>query len=87
MTRLLPLIISEIKVASSLDKIKSILSALPKNDREELFDHLLSTLDPDDDVRADWLCVAEQRIAEIRSGQAEGIPADEALQNLLELEK
>ena len=68
---------------STLHEIKSVISSLPQSSREELLDYLLSTLQPEDDVKAEWLSVAETRMAEIRTGQTVGIPAEEVLKSLL----
>ena len=72
---------------ASLEQLKSTLAALPTAERAELADFLWETLGPSDDIRAEWLAVAEQRMAEIESGQVQGIPAEEVLRTLLDPDK
>lgn len=71
----------------SLEQLKNTLSALPRTEREELADYLFSTLEFEDEVKAEWLTLAEQRLEDLRSGQAVGVPADEVLKGLLGPEK
>jgi hypothetical protein len=71
----------------SIEELKTTLAALPPSDREEIADYLLSTLDFADDVKQEWLDLAEERLTEIRTGQATGVPAEEVLRDLLEPDK
>ena len=72
-------------MGSSLEELKTTLSNLPAAERIELAHFLLRSLDPDEeDSKAEWLTLAEQRMAEVRSGQVVGIPAEEVLKSLLE---
>ena len=54
---------------------------LPYGERAELIEHLIIANAQDIDPKVDeaWKQVTRQRIAEIRSGQAKGVPVDEAL--------
>ena len=56
-------------------------SQLPYGDRAELIEQLIIANAQDIDPKVDetWKQVTRQRIAEIRSGQAKGVPVDEAL--------
>jgi putative addiction module component (TIGR02574 family) len=67
-----------------LQELKDSAAGLPVADRAELARFLLDTLDEGDaaDARAEWLALAEQRMAEVKSGQVVGIPADEVLHSL-----
>jgi putative addiction module component (TIGR02574 family) len=53
---------------------------LPIRDRVRLAQQLISTLDEqiEEDVEELWLAEAERRLEELRSGKAQGVPADEA---------
>jgi putative addiction module component (TIGR02574 family) len=69
----------------SLQELKNNAAALPASERAELVQFLLRTLDEPDEsqARAEWLAVAEQRMAEVRAGQVAGVPAEEVLKTLL----
>jgi putative addiction module component (TIGR02574 family) len=62
----------------TLEEIKVAVAARPASERAELVQFLLRSLDdPDEDqVHAAWLALAEQRMAELRGGQVQGIPAE-----------
>ena len=65
-------------------KISEIVEAareLPYGERAELIEHLIIANAQDIDPKVDeaWKQVTRQRIAEIRSGQAKGVPVHEAL--------
>ena len=52
--------------------------ALPVEERTLVVDSLLQTLNrPDPTIEKKWIEVAKRRMEELRSGQVEGIPADE----------
>lgn len=56
------------------------VESLPVEDRAIVIDSLLRTLNPtDDEVDKQWAALAERRLAELRSGGAEGIPAEDVL--------
>jgi putative addiction module component (TIGR02574 family) len=69
----------------TLQELKSVASALPIEERAELAQFLLRSLDELDEkeTRAEWLALAERRMAEVRAGKIVGIPAEEVLKNLL----
>jgi putative addiction module component (TIGR02574 family) len=69
----------------TLQELKSAASALPIADRAELARFLLGSLDEGEavDARAEWLALAERRMAEVKAGQVVGVPADEVLRTLL----
>lgn len=72
-------------MSPNLQDLKHAASGLPAGERAELAEYLLRSLDEQDEegVRAEWLALAERRMAEVRSGEVAGIPAEEVLKNLL----
>jgi putative addiction module component (TIGR02574 family) len=69
----------------TLQELKEAVVSLPADERAELARFLLHSLDDEDEgaVRAEWLALAERRMAEVRAGKIAGIPAEEALGRLL----
>jgi putative addiction module component (TIGR02574 family) len=72
-------------VNSTLQELKDAATALPVSERAELVQFLLRSLDDQEDegVRAQWLALAEERMAEVRAGKVIGVPAEEVLKKLL----
>jgi len=70
----------------TLQELKNSAAMLSASERAELVQFLLHSLDEPEDkeVRAEWLALAEQRMAEVRAGQVVGVPAEEVLRTLLE---
>jgi putative addiction module component (TIGR02574 family) len=68
----------------TLDELKSAALQLPRNDRAELAQFVLDSLDDQDEiaVRADWLALAARRMDEVRAGIVVGIPAEQVLSEL-----
>ena len=59
-------------------------AGVPAAERAELAQYLLCSLEPaEQGAKAEWLALAEQRMAEVRAGQVVGIPAEEVLKTLL----
>lgn len=70
-------------MAAPLDALKSTLAALPEQDRAELADFLLETLDGDDPGWAEaWTVELSRRDEAIRSGETVGIPAEQVMDEL-----
>jgi putative addiction module component (TIGR02574 family) len=70
-------------MSPTLEEIKATLSGLPMPERAELAHFLLHTLEPaEEGAAAEWLALAERRIAEVRAGQVAGIPAELVLKSL-----
>ena len=64
----------------SVEQLKATLSGLPTEQRAEIAAFLLETLEPEeDDAVQAWNRELDRRIAEIESGKAVGIPAEEVL--------
>ena len=70
--------------AATLEELKNAASTLPVADRAELARFLLGSLDEHEaaDARAEWLSLAERRMAEVKAGKVVGIPAEEVLRTL-----
>ncbi len=69
----------------TLQELKNAAAELPTGERADLAQFLLRSLDEQDEeeAQAEWLALAEQRMAEVRAGKVVGIPAEEVLKNLL----
>ena len=53
-------------------------SSLPFEERAKVIDSLLQTLNPVDNAHAaEWLNLAQRRLAELRSGQVTPVPGEE----------
>lgn len=72
--------------AANFQELKNQLTTLPVRQRAELAHFLIESLDQEQDPDAGkaWETELEQRIEEIRSGRAQGIPADEVFAKLRE---
>ena len=69
-------------MSPSLEQLKTTLSGLGAAERAELAHYLLRSLDQEEeDAKAEWLAVAEQRMAEVRAGRVVGIPAEDVLKS------
>lgn len=67
----------------TLEQLKLTLAKLPIAERSELAEYLLHSLGQEEvEVRAEWLALAEERMAEVRAGRVVGIRADEVLNSL-----
>jgi putative addiction module component (TIGR02574 family) len=72
-------------MSPSLEALKITLSNLTLPERAELAHHLLRTLEPvDEGAAAEWLALAERRMAEVHAGRVVGIPAEQVLDSLRE---
>jgi len=73
------------RMSLTLQELKNASSDLPADERAELAQFLLNSLEEQDEerTRAEWLALAEKRMAEVRAGKVVGIPAEEVLKNLL----
>jgi putative addiction module component (TIGR02574 family) len=70
-------------MSASLEELKTTLSGLPVPERAELARYLLHTLEPaEEGAAAEWLALAERRMAEVRAGRVVGIGAEEVLESL-----
>ena len=57
--------------------------SLPLEERAQLVDALLETLNPADEANtASWLAVARRRLDDLNSGRDEAVPGDEVFERL-----
>ena len=73
--------------SAALEQLKLTVSNLPAEEREELAEYLWSTLDSAEDIKAEWIALAESRMVDVRAGRVVGIPAEEVLKHLLDPEQ
>ncbi|WP_088255127.1 addiction module protein [Fimbriiglobus ruber] len=68
-----------------LQELKIAAAGLPADERADLAQFLLQSLDDQDEdaVRDEWSALAAQRMGEVRVGKVVGIPAEEVLKTLL----
>jgi putative addiction module component (TIGR02574 family) len=71
-------------MAVTLQDLKDAATGLSAAERAELARFLLHSLDEGEaaDARAEWLALAERRMAEVKAGKVVGIPAEEVLRTL-----
>ena len=67
----------------TLQELKNGAAGLSASERAELVQFLLRSLDEPDEnqVRAEWLALAEQRMAEVRAGPGRGRPGGRGAQD------
>ena len=67
-------------MSSSLDQLTADAMKLPLRERVQLAQRLVSTIDGEleSDTEALWFAEAERRLEELRSGEVQGVPAEEA---------
>jgi putative addiction module component (TIGR02574 family) len=73
----------------TLEQLKDAAYDLPVPERADLAHFLVRSLDEPEaaDVRAEWLALAERRLADAKAGKVVGIPAEEVLRSLSEPRK
>lgn len=72
-------------MAFTLHDLKSASGSLPRDERSELARFLLRSLEEDEtNVRAEWMTLAQRRMADVKAGTVVGIPAEDVLRTLLE---
>jgi putative addiction module component (TIGR02574 family) len=71
-------------MTEAAERLKAQLEVLPREDREALAVFLMSSLESDEETESDPAFNAElaRRVADIRSGRALGIPAEEVFAEL-----
>ena len=77
---------SPVTMSSNLDQLTADAMKLPLRDRVQLAQRLVSTLDAEveTDTEALWFAEAERRLAELRSGEVQGISAEDSFRNARE---
>ena len=73
-------------MSSNLDQLTADAMKLPLREHVQLAQRLVSTIDDEveSDTEALWFAEAERRLEELRSGEFQGIPADEAFRSARE---
>ena len=69
-------------MSTSLDALQAEVSRLSPADRSRLLEHLIASLEVDDEVEEAWEAVADGREADVAAGKARPIPFDEAIARL-----
>ncbi len=71
---------------ASTEQIVAAALALPEDNRLELADRLMESLDgpPDDDVERAWAVEIARRLEEVRSGKVVTVPWEEARKRIFE---
>ena len=72
---------------TQLEILEAQALKLPTSERARLAERLIASLDEDAETEEAWAVEVERRIADIESGQAKMIPADEAIARARELLK
>jgi putative addiction module component (TIGR02574 family) len=69
-------------MADPARSLESEALKLPANERARLAERLISSLDPevDPDAEERWIEEAERRLDQLESGEASGVPADQAIE-------
>ena len=67
---------------STLETLQAEVMRLSPADRAKLLDSLITSLDIDADVEAEWDELADRREHDLKSGAAEGIPLEVAVARL-----
>jgi hypothetical protein len=72
-------------MSSAVEHWKDQLGAHPDNERAEFAHFLLISLEPqDDEAEPLWEAEVAKRVAEIRSGTAQGLPLEDVMKELRE---
>ena len=68
-------------MTQQLRKVEGLALGLPRPDREQLIDRLLSSLDeePINEIDEAWIREAEGRLQELVDGRVEGIPRNQVI--------
>lgn len=69
-------------MSTSLEAIQAEVSRLSPADRSRLLEHLIASLEVDEEVEAAWEAVADEREADVAAGKVRPIPFEEAIARL-----
>lgn len=67
---------------TSLEALQAEASRLSPADRSRLLEHLIASLDFDDELEAAWEAVADEREAELESGKVRPVAFEDAIARL-----
>jgi putative addiction module component (TIGR02574 family) len=73
-------------MSTNVDRLAADAMKLSRRERVQLAQRLVSTLDDEveENVEGLWFSEAERRLAELRSGKVQGIPAEDVFRNARE---
>lgn len=66
-------------MTTAFDMLEAEALKLSNAERAQLAEHLIASLDEDDEIEAAWADEITRRVAEIKCGAVTGIPLDEAI--------
>ena len=69
-------------MSTSLEAIQAEVSRLSPADRSRLLEHLIVSLEVDDEVEAAWEAVADEREADLESGKVRPVAFEDAIARL-----
>lgn len=69
-------------MAISIESLEAEVLQLSPQDRSRLLARLIASLDADAEVEAAWDAVADEREAELESGEVKSVPFDVAIARL-----
>ena len=69
-------------MSTPLVALQAEVSRLSPADRSRLLEHLIASLEVDDEVEAAWETVADEREADVAAGKVRPIPFEEAIARL-----
>ena len=69
-------------MSTPLEALQAEVSRLSPADRSRLLEHLIASLEVDDEVEAAWETVADEREADVAAGKVRPIPFEEAIARL-----
>ena len=69
-------------MSTSLEALQAEVSRLSPADRSRLLEHLIASLEVDEEVEAAWEAVADEREADVAAGKVRPIPFEEAIARL-----
>lgn len=69
-------------MSTSLEAIQAEASRLSPGDRSRLLEHLIASLEVDEEVEAAWEAVADEREADLESGKVQPVSFEDAIVRL-----
>lgn len=61
----------------SVQELEAALLKLPNQERARLAEVLIDSLDEENEIAQAWTDEAERRLEELRSGEVQGVPAED----------
>lgn len=69
-------------MSTQFEILEAEVLKLAPSDRAMLAEHLIASLDQDNEIEAIWAVEVEKRVAEIESGSVAGMPLGEAIKQV-----